>query len=344
MANELAGMAAAADRGSGRRALVIGVNGQDGSYLAEHLLDRGWRVIGIGRQADSRFIADGTPNYTYVAADISRDREVLPDLLVRARPDRVCHLAAVHGASGFVYEDHWQDALQVNTGSVHQILEYIRSTNPDARLLYASSVKAFDGVPPPITHEDLPRNSTCLYSITKNAATDLIGYYRRHHGVRATVLFLFNHESPRRPGHYVLPRITAMLAAALRGKPPGEPLRSLNFACDWGSSAEFMQLGARLLEAPQNQDYVMATGRTWTGLEFTRELFARAGINWAAHVPVVETPDKSFSAPFRADISRMTGVLGHGPQLTPLDVAAWILSANHGLTLTPQRVRDAART
>jgi len=314
-------------------ALVVGVNGQDGSYLAEHLLRLGWRVIGLGRQTQSRYIPDGTPGYTYVTADLSRDRDALPALLFRSRPDRIYHVAAIHGASGFVYEDHWQDALQVNVGSVHQILEYIRTVHPDARLLYASSVKAFDAHPPPVVHERLQRHSTCLYSITKNASADLIAYYRRQHGVRATTLFLFNHESPRRPGHFVLPRITAVLANAMRGQPLGEPLRTLNFACDWGSSAEFMELGARLLETDDNQDYVMATGRTWTGLEFTRELFARAGLNWCDHVSIEEPPDESFVAPFRADISRMISVLGHGPQQSALDVAAWILSENHGLML-----------
>lgn len=329
---------------TGLHALIIGVNGQDGSYLAEHLLSLGWRVTGLGRQPSSRFVPSGTANYTYVCADIGRDREALPALLASIRPDRIYHVAAIHGASGFVYEDHWQDGLQVNTGSVHQALEYIRIQNPEARLLYASSVKAFDANPPALTHEELPRVSTCLYSITKNASTDLITYYRRHHGARATALFLFNHESPRRPGHYVLPRITAMLAAAMRGAPSGDPLRSLNFACDWGSSAEFMELGARLLEAAENQDYVMATGRTWTGLEFARELFALAGLNWCDHVSVMEPPDQSFVAPFRADISRMISILGHGPQQTPLDVAAWILSENHGLRLEFPRATDAAET
>lgn len=316
-----------------RRALVIGVNGQDGSYLAEYLLRLGWRVTGLGRQATSRYIPDGTPGYTYVSADLSRDRDALPVILTGSRPDRVYHVAAIHGASGFVYEDHWQDALQVNVGSVHQVLEYIRTANSGARLLYASSVKAFDAQPPPVTHERLQRHSTCLYSITKNASADLITYYRRQHGARATTLFLFNHESPRRPDHYVLPRITAMLANAMRGRASPEPLRSLNFACDWGSSAEFMELGARLLEADDNQDYVMATGRTWTGLGFTRELFARAGLNWCDHVSIDEPADESFVAPFRADISRMISVLGHGPQQSAVDVAAWILSEKHGLKL-----------
>ncbi|CFX56035.1 putative GDP-mannose 4,6-dehydratase [Candidatus Filomicrobium marinum] len=318
---------------TGLRSLVIGANGQDGSYLAEHLLRCGCRVVGLGRQAQSRFIPGTTPGYTYVPVDLSRDRETLPDLLVRSRPDRIYHFAAVHGASGFAYEEHGQDALQVNIGSVHQVLEYIRTTNPEACLLYASSVKAFNAKPAGRVHEELPRHSTCLYSITKNAATDLIGYYRHHHNVRATTLFLANHESPRRPSHYVLPRITQMLAAALSGEQPSDPLRSLNFSCDWGSSAEFVELGTRLLEVSPNQDYVMATGRTWTGFELVRELFSLAERDWQNHLPVLEPIDTSYAATFGADISRMVSVLGYGPQKNALDVALWILAENHGLHL-----------
>lgn len=318
---------------TGLRTLVIGANGQDGSYLAEHLLRRGCLVVGLGRQPQSRFIPGTASGYTYVPVDLSRDRETLSDLLVRSRPDRVYHFAAVHGPSGFAYEEHGQAALQVNVGSVHQVLEYIRTTNPGARLLYASSVKAFNSKPAGRVHEELPRHSTCLYSITKNAATDLIVYYRHHHNVRATTLFLLNHESPRRPGHYVLPRITQMLAAALRGERPGDPLRSLNFSCDWGSSAEFVELGARLLEGAPNHDYVMATGRTWTGLEFVRDLFSLADRDWQDHVPVLASIDTSYAATFHADISRMVRILGCGPQKDALDVALWILAENHGLTL-----------
>lgn len=326
---------------TGLRALVLGVNGQDGSYLAEHLLRRGCLVTGLGRQPQSRFIPDVATGYTYASIDLSRERETLPDLLLRSRPDRIYHFASVHGSSSFAYEEHGQDALQVNVGSVHQVLEYIRTEHPRARLLYASSVKTFNAKGPEHIHEELPRHSTCLYSITKNAATDLISYYRRHHDVRATTLFLFNHESPRRPSHYVLPRITELLAASLRGERPGNPLRSLNFSCDWGSSAEFVDLGARLLEHSQNQDYVMATGRTWTGLEFIRDLFSLAERDWQHHVPVLEPIDKSYAATFHADISRMVHILGHGPRHDALDVALWILSANHGLTLSRDQMRQS---
>lgn len=320
---------------------MLGANGQDGSYLCEHMLSRGWDVHGVGRQPETRFVPISS-RFHYHPLDLHADSGALSELLLSIRPVRVYHVAAIHGASGFVYEDRWQAALQVNTGSVHQCLEFIRKERPETRLLYASSVKAFDSQPPAVVHEELTRRSTCLYSITKNATGDLISYYRKYHGVRATSLYLFNHESPRRPAHYFLPRVTAMLARALvaTGKVKTctalpnavtEPLRSLDFACDWGSSKEYMALGAELLERDPNQDYVMATGKTWTGAEFVSELFGVAGLDWREHLDVLKPPGSEAIHMFRADIARMKAVLGYGPQKTAIDVAKWILSENHGV-------------
>jgi GDPmannose 4,6-dehydratase len=311
-----------------RRSLVIGVNGQDGSYLAEHLLAQGGEVIGLGRQQASRYVAPH-PRYTYRQLDLTA-AGALAALLPETAPDRIYHLAALHGASGFVYEDKWQDALAVNLGSVHLCLEHIRLRAPATRLLYASSLKAFGSPPPPVIVETAPRRSTCLYSITKNAATDLIEYYRVHHRVRASVLFLLNHESPRRPGHFVLPRMVALLAAALDGRKPAGSLRSLDFVCDWGSSAEYMQLGCRVLEDERNQDYVMATGRTWSGEEVLAELFRRAGLDWRQWVEIERPVGSEPVTYYEADVGRLVETLGAGPQMSAVDVAAWILQECHG--------------
>lgn len=314
-----------------QRALVIGVNGQDGSYLAEHLLEQGYDVTGAGRQPASRYVKDH-PAFRYAGLDLTQPGALLA-LLRAYHPDHIYHVAAIHGAAGFVYEDKWQDALAVNLGSVHICLEYMRLEAPKARLLYASSLKAFGALPPETVSEQSPRRSTCLYSITKNAANDLIGYYRVQHGARATVLYLFNHESPRRPGHFVLPRIVQLLADSMGGKKPAGSLRSLDFVCDWGSSAEYMALGKALLEDERNQDYVMATGRTWRGEEFAQALFERAGLDWRQHVTLEQVTAAATAPNYRADISRLIDVIGHGPRQSAIDVAAWILRENHGLEI-----------
>lgn len=322
-----------------RRAVVIGANGQDGSYLAEHLVESGWHVFGLGRQASSRFVLEGT-RFSYRPIDLSDDRCDLGKLLTELAPHRIYHLAAVHGASGFAYETTWRDALRVNVESVHAALEYIRLAAPQTRLLYASSLKVFGPHPPAIVHEGLPRLSTCLYSITKNASGDLIDYYRKHHRVRATSLFLLNHESPRRAPHFFLPRVTGALAKALRGERSAASVRTLDFTCDWGSSREFMQLGCRLLECDHNDDYVMASGKTWTGRAFVIALFEAAGLDWRDHIHV-ESHETAAPPLFQADLSRMQRVLGEAPRLSAMDVARWILTVCHDIELPDGRCGGA---
>ncbi|MEM6388193.1 MAG: GDP-mannose 4,6-dehydratase, partial [Pseudomonadota bacterium] len=281
------------------RAIVIGVDGQDGSYMAEHLLELGWQVVGLGRRNTPR-IGTGHDRFVYSRCDI-RSADDLATLLEKHKPHRIYHLAAVHGASGYVYEDGWQDALAVNLGAVHICLEHIRNAAPETRLLYASSLKAFGTPSPAIVSEETPLRSDCLYSITKNAAVELIDYYRNHHGVRASALYLFNHESPRRASNFFLPRVTAMLAAAMKGEAVDNRLASLDFACDWGSALEFMKIGARLLEEDANSDYVIATGRTWTGLEFVEALFGAAGLDWRDHLDIAKPVGSENIRHYQAD-------------------------------------------
>jgi GDPmannose 4,6-dehydratase len=306
------------------------VNGQDGSYLAEYLLGAGWYVTGVGRQPRSRYIAH-PERFDYRRVDLAQQGALSP-VLAEASASHIYYLAAVHGAAGFEYESRWQEAVTVNLGNVQLCLEHMRTASPSARLLYASSLKAFGTTPPKVISEATPRRSQCLYSITKNGAKDVIDYYRDTHRLRASVLYLFNHDSPRRPAHFVLPRMVSLLARALRGQTRGR-LRSLDFACDWGSAAEFMQLGHRLLENERNIDYVMATGRTWTGGEFIEALFASAGLDWHDHVKLDQAQG---SVPVHAtygDITCMRQTLGTAPRQSALDVAHWILRENEGVDL-----------
>ena len=315
-----------------RSTLVLGVNGQDGSYLAEHLLAEGWRVTGVGRQQSSRFVPAQT-GFDYRQLDLAQDETVLLAALRETRPARIFHFAAIHGPSGFFYEPVWRDALAVNTGSAHTCLEYIRNEDREARLLFASSSKAFGQPLPARIDETSPLVSSCLYSITKNAAASLIREYRARHGIRATVAFFFNHDSPRRPPEYFLPRAVEQLARALKNKEPAPALSTLDFAFDGGSSAEYALLAHRLLELDANQDYLIATGKTWTGLELVEALFDRADLDWRDHLPLESPPGSRPIVSHQADISRLAAALGSAPTLSALDVAIWILGERHGLTL-----------
>jgi GDPmannose 4,6-dehydratase len=304
-------------------ALVLGANGQDGSYLSEILCARGTAVVAVGRQPAPRWPV-ASENYRYRRCDIT-DIGALTTLLHETVPDLIFHFAAIHGPAGFNYEAVWQQAHQVNTLSVHAVLEYTRSAKPDCGLVYASSAKVFGSPPPPHMDETSPRLSTDIYSATKNAAHALVDYYRARHGAKASVLYLFNHESPRRTPDFFIPRIAAALARAKASGGKSE-LHTLDFACDWGDAREYMQIAAEIAERGLWEDYVLATGKTWTGREMVTALFARHGLDHAAYITETATAADVPSLS-QASNARLQARLGRVPVRSILDVCDDFLRA-----------------
>lgn len=305
------------------RSLVLGVNGQDGSYIAEVLLERGHQVVGVGRQAASRWVDPA--RFDYVQLDAA-DQDALDGLLSRTMPDRIFHMAVVHGSAGHAYEPFWREALGLNVGSVHTCLEHMRQRKPSSRLFYPSSLKVFGDPPPAEIDEATPRVSTCLYSITKNAATDLIHQYRARHGSWACVGYYFNHDSPRRADTYFLPRLVAQIAASLRDDASSPRVASLDFWCDWGSSREYMELTADLLERDTPQDVVVATGRPVYAADLARALAEGVG----APLPAVGERT-SWAPPVRARLDGLRNAVSRVPCKDAADVARWIMAERHGL-------------
>jgi len=304
-------------------ALILGVNGQDGSYIADVMLERRCEVTGVGRQAKSRWVDPA--RFKYVQLDAA-DSDALDCLLSGTMPDRIFHMAAVHGPAGYVYEDRWRQALALNVASVHTCLEHMRRRSPLTRLFYPSSVKVFGNPPPAEIDETTPRVSSCLYSITKNAATDLIHYYRSRHACWACVSYYFNHDSPRRPETYFLPRLAAQVAASLRQDARAPRVATLDFWCDWGSAREFMELTADLMELEEPHDVVMATGRPLYAADLARALAASVG----APLPL-SGPQSENTAPTRAQIDGLRRALGRTPRYGALDVAMGILADRYAI-------------
>ncbi len=308
-------------------ALVLGVNGQDGSYLAESLLARGWVVHGVGRQAASRWIGDKA-NYSYHALDLN-ETEALSALMLALRPGFIFHVAAVHGASGFSYEDHWREAHSVNTLAAHAALEYLRREDPRGVMIYASSSKAFGLTMPSLVRESSPRQSTCIYSTTKNAATDLIAYYRQRHGLRASVVWTFNHESARRGNEYFIPKIVDTLARSILDPGFVGRIGTLQFASDWGDAAEYMDIVADIAEKLPGRDFILATGTTWTARDFVDRLFQRYGLRFAEHLVEQQAAIGNQPPAWRADLSALSVALGRTPRRSILEVCNSMLQANH---------------
>jgi GDPmannose 4,6-dehydratase len=308
-----------------KTALVLGVNGQDGSYLAEILIERGYQVTGAAWQTASRWVDPG--RFHYVALDVA-DASALGALLAEVLPGEIYHMAAIHGSAGHVYEARWREALALNVGSVHTCLEHIRNRSRDTRLFYPSSLKVFGTSPPPRIDESTPRVSSCLYSITKNTATDLIQYYRVRHDVWASVGYYFNHDSPRRPDNYFLPRLAARTAAGVSQRGPAPEIVTLDFWCDWGSSYEFMELTADLVQVDHPSDVVVASGQPVHAAALAAELAGAVGI---ASPHTVPPPDGE--APYRADLAMLKRTVGRVPRHHAIDVAGWILRERHGIAI-----------
>ncbi len=307
---------AARASGEVKQALVLGVNGQDGSYLAEALLGRGYTVTGVARQAQSRWVDSSRFDYRQLDAG---DAAALDRLLAEKMPSHLFHMAAVHGSAGFEYENVWGQALALNVGAVHTCLEHMRRRDQAARLFYPSSLKVFGDPPPAIVDEATPRQSTCLYSITKNAATDLIHQYRARHGAWACVGYFFNHDSPRRPDSYFLPRLARKIAASMRPGDSGPNIATLDFWCDWGSSQEFMDIVVDLVEQDVPRDVVFATGISVYAADLARDLAACVG------APQPELPKRLAAKPsVQGRINGMREAVGRTPRQNGLDVARWI--------------------
>ncbi|MCT0199552.1 GDP-mannose 4,6-dehydratase [Synechococcus sp. CS-1325] len=310
------------------RSLVLGVCGQDGSILAEELVATGRQVLGIGRRADVQFAIANTA-FIYRRLDLT-DQNDLDRCLEEFQPDEVFHVAAVHGSAGFIYEEVWGSAVDVNIKSLHRVLEYARRRRPGLRVFYASSAKVFGSALQGRVDLSTPRLGHCLYSITKIASGQLAAHYERSHGIRTTVALLFNHESERRPASFFIPKLCRAVKTALANPTYREKLQTLSFHCDWSSARDFMQMAIRAVEIGWGGELIFASGVTWLGRDFARELFARHGLDYSIHL---DAPDHIDPPSFDVDISETSRVLGLAPRQSILSLCE-LMIANDNSTLS----------
>lgn len=298
-------------------AAVLGANGQDGFYLTSQLRRRGTVVYGYGRQSRCRWSRpQQDPGYRYQCLDLADPAAVAAEL-VRCQPDQIYYLAAVHGSSGFSYEDHWHAAHQVNTLTPHAILEAMRLHLPKSRFVFASSSKVFAAPYPEILTEDSLRQGRCIYSVNKNATTDLIGYYRKQHALSATSVHLFNHDSALRGADYFIPKLVSALAKALQNPKEKSTLGTLCFWCDWSSAEEFMDIFADIGGQDRDRrDLCLASGRTVWGEDLATALFTAYGLDWSEHIEETFPRQSRGKAPFRVCLDRLKEVTGRTPEVT----------------------------
>ncbi len=311
-----------------RKALVIGSNGQDGTFIVKHLLGEKYNVIGIGRQEESRWKIN-SPLFTYYQADLCRT-DILSEPLNSLRPDLIFHVAAVHTSAGGNYESQFNDVLKVNVASVYTVLEYLR-LNPNSSFIYASSSKVFGDPLPSFINEETPLKNQCLYSISKNTAYHLIDYYRNQYGVRASVIYLFNHESELRPNSFFIPIVLNCLVSALNDSKHVTQINTLNFYCDWGSAEEYMSIIIELIEKAPSEDFVLASGVCTYARNLVRDIFKAYGLNYELHFKERVYSNDSPNNPYTVDLTKLERCLHRTPRISIYDVCKRILAKNYGI-------------
>jgi GDPmannose 4,6-dehydratase len=271
-----------------RKALISGITGQDGSYLAELLLEKGYEVHGIVR----RVAIEDPEHRLYRIKHILGDIELHPaslesyPSLIRiisvVQPDEIYHL----GAQSFVsysFEDEFS-TLNTNINGTHFILSAFREMAPSARFYFAGSSEMFGetGVSP--QNEETPFHPRSAYGISKVAGFDLTRNYREAYGLHASTGILFNHESPRRGFEFVTRKISAHVARIKLGLTNELRLGNLEARRDWGRANEYVRAMWLMLQQAEPDDYVIATGETHSVREFLELAFTYVGLNFEDYV------------------------------------------------------------
>src|SRR6266516_7878306 len=282
---------------SPKSALITGITGQDGSYLAELLLDKGYEVHGMVRRASTeKFerIDHIKDRITLHQGDLL-DQRSLVDTLRAARPDEIYNLAAM----SFVAVSWIQPTLTAEfTGvGVTRLLEAMRETCPEARFYQASSSEMFGKVREVPQNENTPFYPRSPYGVAKVYGHFITVNYRESYDLHATSGILFNHKSARRGMEFVTRKISDAVARMKLGKANELRLGNLDSGRDWGFAGDYVDAMWRMLQQPKPKDYVVGTGKMHTVRDLCAAAFGHVGLDWKKHVRV----DSRFVRPAEVD-------------------------------------------
>jgi GDPmannose 4,6-dehydratase len=316
-----------------KRALITGITGQDGSYLAELLLSKGYEVHALVRRAA---MEDAEHR-------MSRVRQILPDLhlhsgslesypslfkvVAKVQPDEFYHLAAQSFVS-YSFEDEFS-TLQGNLNGTHYALSAIKESAPNCRFYFAASSEMFGKVREVPQRETTPFHPRSAYGISKVAGFDLTRNYREAYGMFACSGILYNHESPRRGFEFVTRKITSHAARIKLGLAKELHLGNLDARRDWGHAKEYVEAMWLMLQQPTPDDFVIATGQTHTVRSFVQAAFSHVGLDYEKYVVV----DPRFFRPAEVDVlqgdaTKAREVLGWRPRATLPEIVREMVDAD----------------
>ncbi len=306
-----------------RKALITGITGQDGSYLAELLIEKGYEVHGIIRRASS--FNTGRIDHLYEDPHVESrhlilhygdltDGSQLARLIRTSEPDEIYNLAAQsHVAVSFQQPEYTGD---VDGLGVIRLLEAIRDSGIETRLYQAGTSEMFGNEPPPQS-ETTPFRPRSPYGAAKLFAYWMVANYRDAYDMYAVTGILFNHESPRRGGTFVTRKITQALARIVAGTQDKLYLGNLDARRDWGHAKDHVQAMWLMLQQDTPQDYVVGTGEDHSVSEFLDAAFGRVGLEWDPYVEIDPRYYRPADLDFlKADASKAHAELGWKPEFT----------------------------
>jgi GDPmannose 4,6-dehydratase len=311
------------------KALITGVTGQDGSYLAELLLSKGYEVVGVVRRTSHHSyerIEHLLERIEVVAADLL-DQHSLTVVLQDTRPDEVYNLAA----QSYVPTSWTQPVLtgEFTALGVTRILEAIRLVHPSARFYQASSSEMFGRVTETPQCETTPFYPRSPYGVAKVYGHWITVNYRESYNLYAVSGILFNHESPRRGIEFVTRKVSDGVARIKLGLARELRLGNLDARRDWGYAGDYVDAMWRMLQQPTPQDYVIGTGQTHSVRELVEVAFGHVGLDWQKHV----VTDPRYMRPaevdlLQADPSKACRELGWSPKIGFTELVGMMVDAD----------------
>ena len=288
-------------------ALIFGISGQDGSYLAELLLSKGYFVRGVIRRSsspntqridgldiyDEKFGKTDNSPFFLLYGDLA-DSTSIRNVVEKVKPDEIYNLGA-QSHVGISFENP-ESTINYNTLGPLRILEAIRDMKLDCKYYQASSSEMF-GITPPPQDENTSMQPQSPYGVSKLAAYHITKVYRKAYGLFAANGILFNHESPRRGVNFVTRKITLGIAKIIVGDSKKLVLGNLEAKRDWGFSKEYVEAIWSILQQKEADDYVIATRETHTIREFLEEAFKLLGLNWEDFVEVSDKYKRPAEVP-----------------------------------------------
>lgn len=312
-----------------KRALITGITGQDGSYLAELLLDLGYDVFGLVRRTSTQNferIVHIQHRLNLISGDMS-DQTSLQEALIQANPDEVYNLAA----QSFVQTSWAQPVFtgDVTALGVTRLLDAIRHINPSIRFYQATSSEIFGNVREVPQRETTPFYPRSPYGVAKVYGHWITVNYRESYGIHANSGILFNHESPRRGFEFVTRKVTHGVAMLKLGLAHELRLGNLDAQRDWGFAGDYVKAMWRMLQEDTPGDYVIATGKTWSVQKLVETAFEHIDLDWRDYV----RQDPSFIRPAEVDLLvgdpiKASAILGWEPRVSFVELVKMMVDAD----------------